>query len=182
MCFLLKKSWLFHFQPMLVEIFRRVKHPRYPPVFFLPQPTDGTPDTDTPTSRGRVLRCPWVCCASKLKPPRCPTWHRRCDDRGWSPVVAVGGWPGARGRFFWFKEPGLFGGLWTFWRNCKLYMVYMVYSIVYVCYIHTKYYTIYTIYITINILNYPGKRPQTVFKKLFMKLMKISDHIKLRGS
>ena len=30
--------------------------------------------------------------------------------------------------------------------------------------------------------NYPGKRPQTVFKGLFMKLMKICDHIKLRGS
>ena len=30
--------------------------------------------------------------------------------------------------------------------------------------------------------NYPGKRPQTVFKGLFMKLMKIGDHIKLRGS
>ena len=28
-----------------------------------------------------------------------------------------------------------------------------------------------------SLKNYPGKRPQTVFKGLFMKLMKISDHI-----
>ena len=34
----------------------------------------------------------------------------------------------------------------------------------------------------IALQNYPGKRPQTVFKGLFMKLMKIGDHIKLRGS
>ena len=71
------------------------------------------------------------------------------------------------------------------WSSNKLFnqdVLYICQDLCSIILVSCTYVTMSALNFTTKKINYPGKRPQTVFKGLFMKLMKIGDHIKLRGS